>query len=235
MNQSEFLLIACNFLYAREKSRLQGAIGFGFGFGSHWLKKWREIFKRITKPSNCNRVTTFDCHSKFALHVCCGWPRNRNKLAFSSLLTTLSQSAMSIANILSLNCWIFDCRSDSPIQPSYQPISDDDNPQESASLIPSPPMPTTVRNLKFLSSFRRSLARFSLVSKPCPGMSIWFYPRAIYSAYLLYEHAEMRCFQQRHVTKKTTNSWNERDFENPNANRFICGNLYFCCFPPYVP
>ena len=74
MNQSEFLLITCNFLYAREKSRLQGAIGFGFGFGFgfHWLKKWREIFKRITKPSNCNRVTTFDCHSKFALHVCCG-------------------------------------------------------------------------------------------------------------------------------------------------------------------
>ena len=64
MNQSEFLVITCNFLYAREKSRLQGAIGFVFA--SHWLKKWREIFKRITKPSNCNPVTTFDCHS---LHV----------------------------------------------------------------------------------------------------------------------------------------------------------------------
>ena len=106
MNQSEFLVITCNFLYAREKSRLQGAIGFGFAF--HWLKKWREILKRITKPSNCNRVTTFDCHSKFALHVCCGWPRNRNKLAFSSLLTTLSQSAMSIAIIWTAGSLIAD-------------------------------------------------------------------------------------------------------------------------------
>ena len=52
------------------RARVQRAVCFAFAF--HWLKKWREIFKRITKPSNCNRVTTFDCHSKFALHVCCG-------------------------------------------------------------------------------------------------------------------------------------------------------------------
>ena len=44
MNQSEFLAITCNLLKAREKSRVQGAIGFGFAFASHWLKNWREIF-----------------------------------------------------------------------------------------------------------------------------------------------------------------------------------------------
>ena len=38
MNQSEFLEITCNFLKAREKSRVQ-LFGFGFGFASHWLKK----------------------------------------------------------------------------------------------------------------------------------------------------------------------------------------------------
>ena len=37
MNQSEFQEITCNLLKAREKSRLQGAIGFGFT--SNWLKK----------------------------------------------------------------------------------------------------------------------------------------------------------------------------------------------------
>ena len=32
MNQSQFLAITCNSLKAREKSRVQGAIGFGFCF-----------------------------------------------------------------------------------------------------------------------------------------------------------------------------------------------------------
>ena len=32
MNQSQFLAITCNSLKAWEKSREQGAIGFGFGF-----------------------------------------------------------------------------------------------------------------------------------------------------------------------------------------------------------
>ena len=50
MNQSQFLAITCNSLKAREKLRLQGAIGFGFA--SHWLKNWRESFKPITKRSN---------------------------------------------------------------------------------------------------------------------------------------------------------------------------------------
>ena len=46
-NQSQFLAITCYSLEAREKSRLHGAIGFGFA--SHWLKNWRESFKPITK------------------------------------------------------------------------------------------------------------------------------------------------------------------------------------------
>ena len=37
MNQSQFLVITCNLLKAREKSREQPAIGFGFA--SYWLKK----------------------------------------------------------------------------------------------------------------------------------------------------------------------------------------------------
>ena len=60
MKQSEFLAIACNLLKAREKSPVQGATGFA----SHWLKKWRGIFKPITKRSNRNRVITFDSHFK---------------------------------------------------------------------------------------------------------------------------------------------------------------------------
>ena len=69
MNQSQFLAITCNSLEAREKSRVHGAIGFGFD--SHWLKNWRESFKPITKGSNRNHVITFDSHLKTALsHVC---------------------------------------------------------------------------------------------------------------------------------------------------------------------
>ena len=65
MNQSQFLAIICNSLKAREKSRLHGAISFGFD--SHWLKNWRESFKPITKRSNRNHVITFDSHLKTAL------------------------------------------------------------------------------------------------------------------------------------------------------------------------
>ena len=67
MNQSQFLAITCNSLKAREKSGVLGAIGFGFGFASHWLKFWRESFKPITKRSNRNHVITFDSHLKTAL------------------------------------------------------------------------------------------------------------------------------------------------------------------------
>ena len=41
MNQSEFLLVICNLLRAREKSPVQGAIGFA----SHWLKKLAKDFQ----------------------------------------------------------------------------------------------------------------------------------------------------------------------------------------------
>ena len=65
MNQLQFLAITGNSLEAREKSRVRGAIGFGFA--SHWLKNWRDSFKPITKPSNRNYVITFDSHLKTAL------------------------------------------------------------------------------------------------------------------------------------------------------------------------
>jgi len=65
MNQSKFLATTCNSLEAREKSRVHGAIGFGFD--SYWLKNWRESFKPITKRSNCNHVITFDSNLKTAL------------------------------------------------------------------------------------------------------------------------------------------------------------------------
>ena len=65
MNQSQFLAISCNSLEAREKSRVRGAICFGFD--SHWLKNGREYFKPITKRSNHNHVITFDSHLKTAL------------------------------------------------------------------------------------------------------------------------------------------------------------------------
>ena len=67
MNQSQFLAITCNSLEAREKSRVRGAIDFGFD--SHWLKNWRESFKPITKRSNRNHVITFDSHLKTALFI----------------------------------------------------------------------------------------------------------------------------------------------------------------------
>ena len=65
MNQSQFLAITCNSLEAREKSRVHGAISFGFA--SQWLKNWRASFEPITKRSNRNHVITFDSHLKTAL------------------------------------------------------------------------------------------------------------------------------------------------------------------------
>ena len=62
MNQSEFLAIKGNSLEAREKSRVHGAIDFGFA--SHWLKNWRESLKPIIKRSNRNHVITFYSHLK---------------------------------------------------------------------------------------------------------------------------------------------------------------------------
>ena len=54
MNQSQFLTITRNSLKAREKSRVHGAIGFGFA--SHWLV-----------GSNRNHLITFDSNLKTAL------------------------------------------------------------------------------------------------------------------------------------------------------------------------
>ena len=42
MNQSQFQAIVCHSFKAREKSRVHGAIGFGFA--SHWLKNWSRLF-----------------------------------------------------------------------------------------------------------------------------------------------------------------------------------------------
>ena len=67
MNESQFLAITSNLLEAREKSRVHGAIGFGFA--SHWLKNWHDSFKPITKRSNRNHVMTFDSHLKTVLSV----------------------------------------------------------------------------------------------------------------------------------------------------------------------
>ena len=64
MNPSEFLAITCNLLKVREKSLVQGASGFGFGFASHWMKNWCEIFKPISKRSS--RIFTFENHLKTA-------------------------------------------------------------------------------------------------------------------------------------------------------------------------
>ena len=50
MHQSEFRAITFNLFIAREKSRVQAAIGFDLP--SHWLKNWRETFKPITKRGN---------------------------------------------------------------------------------------------------------------------------------------------------------------------------------------
>ena len=58
MNQSKFVARV-------QVARVQVAIGFGFPF--HWLIIWREIFKLITKRSNCNHVVTFDSNLKTAL------------------------------------------------------------------------------------------------------------------------------------------------------------------------
>ena len=65
MNQSQFLAISCSSLESREKSRVHGAIGFGFDY--NWLKNWCESFKPVTKRSNRNHVITFDSHLKTAL------------------------------------------------------------------------------------------------------------------------------------------------------------------------
>ena len=63
INQSEFQAITCYLPKVWEKSRVQDLIGFGFA--SHWLKNWREIFKPITCFRCSNLVLFFPwilCH-----------------------------------------------------------------------------------------------------------------------------------------------------------------------------
>ena len=47
LSQSELLAITFNLLKAREKSRVQDAIGFGFGFASHWLKTGARFLSKL--------------------------------------------------------------------------------------------------------------------------------------------------------------------------------------------
>ena len=83
MNQSQFSIRSCNSPEAGEKSRVHGAIGFGFA--SHSLKNWRESLEPIIKRSNRSRVITFDIHLKTALSVkqpsCFNVDRLRSKIA----------------------------------------------------------------------------------------------------------------------------------------------------------
>ena len=95
MNQSQFLAITCNSLEAREKSRLHGAVGFGFA--SHWLKNWRESFKPITKRSNRNHVITFDSHLKTAL-----------RYTFLPLFYQLCFFSFAFRNLLLLGSFCYD-------------------------------------------------------------------------------------------------------------------------------
>ena len=68
MSQSEYKTIASRWRKARENARVQGAIGFGFGF--HWMKKWREFCWPITELSNAKPKQpqfTFDAQLKSAI------------------------------------------------------------------------------------------------------------------------------------------------------------------------
>ncbi len=68
MNQSKLEANTCNRHEARENVRERVTIGFGFT--SDWLRKWREIFKPITKCSNSKPKQTqftFDTQVKTAL------------------------------------------------------------------------------------------------------------------------------------------------------------------------
>ena len=63
----EFFEITSSLLKAREKPRVQGAIGFDFV--SHWLKNWRESFTPISKRSNHNRPISIYSGARDLLQV----------------------------------------------------------------------------------------------------------------------------------------------------------------------
>jgi len=88
MNQSQFPAITCNSLEARKKSRVHGAIGFGFD--SHWLKNWHKSFKPIIERSTCNHVITFDSHLKTALYQLCNLYYSGNLVLINLFGTKIS-------------------------------------------------------------------------------------------------------------------------------------------------
>ncbi len=68
MNQLKLEANTCNWHEALENVRERVTIGFGFT--PDWLRKWREIFKPITKRSNAKpkqKQFTFDTQVKTAL------------------------------------------------------------------------------------------------------------------------------------------------------------------------
>ena len=68
MNQSQFLAITCNSLEAREKSRVRGAIGFGFD--SHWLKsQLRNNFRQSFENCSIQFRQSQSNASKSVLHA----------------------------------------------------------------------------------------------------------------------------------------------------------------------
>ncbi len=83
MNQSKLEANTCSWHEAREN--LRERVTIGFGFSSDWLRKWREIFKPITKRSNAKPKQTqfiFDTQVKTAL-------RNMSQISATSHITSL--------------------------------------------------------------------------------------------------------------------------------------------------
>ena len=71
MNQSEFEASTCDRRQARENTCEQGAIGFGFA--SHWLRKWREFSNQsqsAMKQNQSEREITFNIQLKTILIFC---------------------------------------------------------------------------------------------------------------------------------------------------------------------
>ena len=68
MDQSELELNKCNRRQARKNANERGTVGFG----SHWLKKWREFVNQSQSAGKQNRSIyqiTFDTQLKTA--ICC--------------------------------------------------------------------------------------------------------------------------------------------------------------------
>ena len=69
MDQSELEVNTCNRRQARENASERGTVGFG----SHWLKKWREFVNQSQsagKQNQSNYQITFDTQLKTAICFC---------------------------------------------------------------------------------------------------------------------------------------------------------------------